>query len=228
MKDNLLISETFNTICKIHGNKVMAALYQHSKGGVWYIFITEMDAENHIVTNKVLQVYTNTDFGITDLIQCLVTKYSDADVSLHYNEYCKDNTNLLTLINKYYNPIKDLREITDLSQQAFAEKYGIPFNTIRNWESAIGSSRHRDCPEYVFRLLTFRVFHDYKIGRLDYTMPEGWSNMPFEETEFSYIYNRNDLSDDKVQSFVDAQIHDGNNSSIISCPRKLADNLMIY
>lgn len=227
MKDNLLIFEIFNTICKVHGNKALAALYQ-SKDGQWYIFITEMDIDNHIVSNKVLTVYTDTAFSITTLVRILGDKYSNSEFSIYYGNYCEDNSNLLNLINEHYNPIKDLREITDLSQQAFAEKYGIPFNTIRNWESAIGSSRHRDCPEYVFRLLTFRVFHDYKIGRLDYTMPEGWSNMPFEETEFSYIYNRNDLSDDKVQSFVDAQIHDGNNSSIISCPRKLADNLMIY
>lgn len=228
MKDNLLLFEIFNTICNAHGNKALAALYQYPKAGQWYIFIIEMDAENHIVGNKVLSVYTDSDFNITTLVQLLGNKYSNSETSICYGKYCEDNSNLLDLINENYNPIKDLRDITSLSQQAFAEKYSIPFNTIRNWESTRNSSRHRECPEYVFRLLSFRVFHDYKIGRLDYTMPDGWSDMPFEETEFSYIYNRNDLSDEDVQSFADAQTHDGNNSSIISCPRKLADSLMIY
>lgn len=44
--------------------------------------------------------------------------------------------------------IKDIRYLTGLSQNKFAQKYGIPIRTIENWES--GS---RVPPEYVIRLL---------------------------------------------------------------------------
>ena len=56
--------------------------------------------------------------------------------------------------------IKELRDITGLSQRQFAEKYHINYRNIQNWEQ--GS---RKVPEYVsymlFRLITET---DYKQG----------------------------------------------------------------
>lgn len=44
--------------------------------------------------------------------------------------------------------IKDIREMTGLSRSAFSEKYGIPINTVRDWEQEV-----RRCPDYVNQLL---------------------------------------------------------------------------
>ena len=49
--------------------------------------------------------------------------------------------------------IKEIRAITGLSQAKFGKKYGIPLNTIKNWECDADKSKHRDCPIYVLKLL---------------------------------------------------------------------------
>ena len=48
--------------------------------------------------------------------------------------------------------IKEIRELTGLSQKGFSEKYGIPCRSIENWESG-----QRQCPDYVLRLLEYKV-----------------------------------------------------------------------
>lgn len=48
--------------------------------------------------------------------------------------------------------IKEIRQLTGLTQKRFAEKYHITFSSIRNWESG-----HRTCTDYVAELLEFRV-----------------------------------------------------------------------
>lgn len=51
--------------------------------------------------------------------------------------------------------VKDLRKLTGLSQTKFAERYGIPINTLHNWEQDI-----RKPPEYVLNLLERCVRED--------------------------------------------------------------------
>ena len=63
-------------------------------------------------------------------------------------------------IKKKQMTIKELRQLTGMSQEAFAKKDNIPFQTYRSWESDVKSSRHRECPEYVKELLEFKVRHD--------------------------------------------------------------------
>lgn len=53
--------------------------------------------------------------------------------------------------------IKEIRELTGLSQAKFAEKYHIPKRSIENWESET-----RQCPIYVVELLEYRVKHEYE------------------------------------------------------------------
>ena len=36
-----------------------------------------------------------------------------------------------------YQNVKEIRESTGMSQKAFAELYGIPLSTLRNWEQGI-------------------------------------------------------------------------------------------
>ena len=52
--------------------------------------------------------------------------------------------------------IKELRNLANLSQQAFSEKYGIPKRSIENWESG-----KRTPPEYVIKLLERVVKEDF-------------------------------------------------------------------
>lgn len=51
--------------------------------------------------------------------------------------------------------IKDLRNLTGLSQKDFGKKYDIPYRTIQNWET-----EQRSCPEYVENLLERVVLED--------------------------------------------------------------------
>ena len=52
--------------------------------------------------------------------------------------------------------IKEIRELTGLSQAKFGEKYNIPQRTIENWESG-----NRKPPEYLPDLLERVVRADY-------------------------------------------------------------------
>ena len=51
--------------------------------------------------------------------------------------------------------VRMIRSQTGLTQQQFAEKYGIPIRTLQNWECG-----HRQPPEYVSDLLQFAIRHD--------------------------------------------------------------------
>lgn len=45
--------------------------------------------------------------------------------------------------------IKEIRSINKLTQKEFATKYGIPLQTVKNWESKPTSKSYRKCPNYV-------------------------------------------------------------------------------
>ena len=49
--------------------------------------------------------------------------------------------------------IKEIRLGTGQTQQVFAEQYGIPLQTLKQWESSPGSSSHREPPDYVIKML---------------------------------------------------------------------------
>lgn len=49
--------------------------------------------------------------------------------------------------------IKTIRHYTNLTQKEFAAKYGIPLQTLKQWESDPGSSCHRKAPDYVINML---------------------------------------------------------------------------
>ncbi|WP_455057835.1 helix-turn-helix domain-containing protein [Jutongia sp.] len=52
--------------------------------------------------------------------------------------------------------IKEIRDITGLSQVEFGKKYDIPRRTIQNWETG-----ERQCPPYMLKLLERVVKEDY-------------------------------------------------------------------
>lgn len=49
--------------------------------------------------------------------------------------------------------IKEIRQLTGLTQKKFAEKYNIPIKSLKNWEVGTHSMNHRECPIYVRELL---------------------------------------------------------------------------
>ena len=78
-------------------------------------------------------------------------------------------TLLLTVFIEYYiikmevsgMIVKELRKITGLTQKEFAGKYQIPLQTLKQWESAEGSTSFRKPPEYVTFMLGRLVLNDY-------------------------------------------------------------------
>ena len=59
--------------------------------------------------------------------------------------------------------IKEIRQSTGLSQTKFGEvMYGIPMRTIQDWEQG-----KRQCPEYVLKLIEYRVANDPSIPKVD-------------------------------------------------------------
>ena len=62
--------------------------------------------------------------------------------------------------------IRELRNITGLSQKEFGNKYNIPLKTIQNWESDRSKEASRSCPPYVIYLLAKAVATDYSDCKL--------------------------------------------------------------
>ena len=48
--------------------------------------------------------------------------------------------------------IKELRESTGMNRKEFCEYFGIPYRTVTEWERGT-----RKMPDYVFRLLAYRI-----------------------------------------------------------------------
>ena len=59
--------------------------------------------------------------------------------------------------------VKEIRMLTGLSQAEFGNRYGIPVNTIKNWEAHSDSKNHRECPPYVNQLLERVVRYEYHL-----------------------------------------------------------------
>ena len=57
--------------------------------------------------------------------------------------------------------IKEIRQLTGLTQAAFGNFYNIPLSTIKKWESTPGNPNYRECPIYVNRLLEKAVILDF-------------------------------------------------------------------
>ncbi|MBO5598099.1 MAG: helix-turn-helix domain-containing protein [Oribacterium sp.] len=56
--------------------------------------------------------------------------------------------------------VKELRAMTGLTQARFAEKYHIPLQTVKQWESSKDSSSYRTPPTYALRLLEQAIFRN--------------------------------------------------------------------
>lgn len=54
--------------------------------------------------------------------------------------------------------IRDLRTLSGMTQQAFADYFGIPKRTVENWEG--GKNK---CPEYLQKLIEYKLIHEKMI-----------------------------------------------------------------
>lgn len=57
--------------------------------------------------------------------------------------------------------IKEIRKLTELTQENFSEKYHVPLPTLRHWERG-----DRTCPDYVVELLEFKVREDSSMKKM--------------------------------------------------------------
>ena len=74
------------------------------------------------------------------------------------------------------NMMKSIREKTGLSRKDFCKKYGLPYQTVTDWELG-----HRTAPDYVMRMLAFSVLMNEKKDQLIY---EG---AKLDEQDFSVL-----------------------------------------
>ncbi len=79
--------------------------------------------------------------------------------------------------------VKEIRNLTGLSQRAFAEKYKIPLQTLKQWESHKESKSYRKPPEYIKFLLGEVVQMSLR-----------------EDVEHNNYNNQREFERDKVQS----------------------------
>lgn len=56
--------------------------------------------------------------------------------------------------------VKEIRLLTGMTQREFAQKYRIPLQTIKQWESDINSTSYRKPPEYIEFMLYSLVEKD--------------------------------------------------------------------
>lgn len=57
--------------------------------------------------------------------------------------------------------IKEILSAANMTQQQMSDYFGIPKRTIENWVS--NSANSRRCPEYVIKLIEFKMRADGKI-----------------------------------------------------------------
>ena len=57
--------------------------------------------------------------------------------------------------------IKELRKATGMNRRQFSDYFGIPYRTVQDWELG-----NRHMPDYLFRLMVYRVEMEKSQGKL--------------------------------------------------------------
>lgn len=80
--------------------------------------------------------------------------------------------------------IKELRELTNMTQKDFGEYLNIPHRTIQNWETG-----HRNPPEYVTELIKHKIENE-KENIMNYSeMKKEYGKVEFEGKEYALAQN---------------------------------------
>ena len=79
---------------------------------------------------------------------------------------------------------KELRKQSGMTQQQFADYFGIPKRTIENWEAGVNK-----CPKYLLDLMKYKLEQKKRHGRWGMYEKAGVIHYkcPFCETIFAYI-----------------------------------------
>lgn len=62
-------------------------------------------------------------------------------------------------MNNIYT-VRELRELAGMSQQKFANYFGIPRRTLQNWEAPPTCKDRHACPPYLLALLEYKLTHE--------------------------------------------------------------------
>lgn len=102
--------------------------------------------------------------------------------------------------------IKEIRQITKLSQKEFGKKYKIPLKTIQNWESDTDKTSSRRCPQYVLYLLAKTItgeYSNYQLNdKIDNLMIQGKLNLE-QRRESALRYALEQISTSPLLPYVD-------------------------
>lgn len=67
--------------------------------------------------------------------------------------------------------IKELRKSTGMNKKEFAQYFDIPYRTVQNWE--FDSPEGRKCPDYLVKLMRYKLEHEGLIKHPPITEEEG-------------------------------------------------------
>ena len=107
--------------------------------------------------------------------------------------------------------LRDIRQLSGLSQAAFAKRYGFALTTVKAWEAPEGTSYRRVCPEYIKNLLYESVLaHTGKAARrldigsktasFSYRVPDGSEMVCFYRSDRMTEEEARDLAEGRYFS----------------------------
>jgi putative transcriptional regulator len=101
---------------------------------------------------KVMGIQDYAQVGNREIFYTCGSKYGDATIYENGLMIIKDGMKEKAKINLSKDEIKELRESTGMNRKEFCEYFGIPYRTVTEWERGT-----RKMPDYVFRLLAYRI-----------------------------------------------------------------------
>ena len=132
-------------------DKAINAEQEKAKDEIHALISEEADAE--IIVEKI-----NT---FCDLIE----KHNDRDIEgiMDDEKYLFKDVYGLELwraeaIKDGIETVKELRSLTGMTRQSFADFFKIPYRTVENWERG-----DRECPEYLFELMIYKLKNENMI-----------------------------------------------------------------
>lgn len=63
------------------------------------------------------------------------------------------------------NALKELRISSKMSRPQFADYFGVPYRTVQNWELYGESPEGRQCPDYLLKLMEYKLVKENIINQ---------------------------------------------------------------
>lgn len=151
MNNKKYIFKTIDTIMASYNDtyKKFASLSPGTRKDFSHLTICIVDSDFQVVKRDDIRVIYDYSFSLSD-----ITK--------HLTQYNCEVTITPRHIASPVLSIREIRQITGLSQQHFAYMYNIPTSTLQKWEASSDSTNHRECPLYVREILEKVVREDWE------------------------------------------------------------------